>query len=149
MSQTPTAHHVPSSESLARGHEPDGLRMRTLVWLVVGFIAFAVAVQIGIWFVLKHYTHGPRAADRARSVARVEAGPPADAPPLQPTPGHDRAPWQDVAAMRASEDQVFAQMGWTVKGGHARIPDAVVHAVSSGSTTAPASRPTTGPGGAK
>lgn len=149
MSEAQTEQVDSREEARKRGHEPDRLRVRALVWLVIGFVAFAVASHAGLWFLLKGYTDEPRAADERRSVARAEAAPAAGAPPLQPIPGHDEVPWQDLARVRAKEDDVFAAMGWTVARGHARIPDAVIRAVASGrTTTAPTSRPAA-PGGAK
>lgn len=137
----------PWHETLARGHEPDRVRFRALVWLVVGFVGFAVVSHAALWFLLLRYADEPRAADRPLSVARRDAGPAVGAPPLQPIPGHDEAPWQDVAAMRAAEDRVFGQMGWKVERGRARIPDDVIRTVAKVGATRPATRP--GPGGGR
>jgi hypothetical protein len=147
MSETATEQVDPWQEAVARGHEPDRVRFRTLAWLVTGFIGFAVVSHVALWFLLVRLTDAPRAVDRPRSVARSDASPAAGAPPLQPIPGHDEAPWQDVAAMRAAEDRVFGQMGWKVERGRARIPDGVIRAVATVSGTRPSTRP--GPGGGR
>src|SRR5258706_13666786 len=139
MSEPRTGHSDLSHDAVARGHEPDPLRVRALVWLVAAFIAFAVVAHVGIWFLLKRYANEPRSVDRARSVARPDTDPPAGAPPLQPMPGHDLVPWQDVAAMHEAEDRVFAAIGWPVENGRARIPDAGVPAVAARATSRPAS----------
>src|SRR5260221_6051884 len=123
MSETRIGQPDPRHDVVARGHEPDPLRVRALVWFVAAFIAFAMVTHVGIWLLLKRYANEPRAVDRARSVARPDAGPPAGAPPLQPMPGHDLVPWQDVAAMHEHEDRVFAAIGWPVENGRAEIPD--------------------------
>jgi hypothetical protein len=145
MGQLPDEHPDPSPDSVTRGHESDPLRVRLLVWSVVGFIGFAGVAHIGIWYVMKHYMNDPRAVDRARSVARPDPGPPAGAPPLQPSPRHDVVPWQDVADMRAAEDRVFGEMGWRVENERAVIPDSVVRAVAARAST----RPTGAGGGGK
>jgi hypothetical protein len=142
MSETRTGQLDPRHDAVARGHEPDPLRVRALVLFVIAFIAFAIVAHVGIWLLLKRYANESRAVDQARSVARPDTGPPAGAPPLQPTPGHDFVPWQDVAAMHEAEDRVFASIGWPVENGRARIPDAVVRAIAARAT----SRPTSGGG---
>jgi hypothetical protein len=138
MGQLTDEHSDPSPDSVTRGHEPDPLRVRLLVWSLVGFIGFAVVAHVGIWYVMKHDTDQPRYVDRRRSVARPDPGPPAGAPPLQPTPRHDVVPWQDVAELRAAEDRVFGEMGWRVENGRAVIPDSIVRAVAARTATRPA-----------
>ena len=126
------------ADAIARGHEPDQLRVRAIVWFVIGFIAFAIVAHWGIWLVLKHYVGQPRFVDRPRSVVQAEAGPPSGAPALQPIPDHDEAPREDVAAMHAAEDRVFRQLGWSAEGGRVRIPDSVISAVAARAATQPA-----------
>jgi hypothetical protein len=127
--------------SIAAGHEPDPLRVRALVWFVIGFIAFAIVAHWGIWLLLKHDIRQPRYADRPRSIVHADPGPPADAPALQPTPQHDVVPWQDAVEMRDAENQIFTQLGWTLDDhGHARIPDSIIRAVAARSSTQPSTR---------
>jgi hypothetical protein len=132
---------APDPVAIARGHEPDPLRVRAMVWFVIGFIAFAIAAHFGIWLLLKHDVSKPRFVDRPRSVMHAESGPPSGAPALQPMPQHDVVPWQDAAEMRAAENRVFTQLGWSPdEHGRARIPDSVISAVAARSSTRPATR---------
>jgi hypothetical protein len=132
---------APDPQAIDGGHEPDPLRVRAMVWSVIGFIAFAILAHAGIWFLLKHDVGKPRFVERPRSVVHPDAGPPSDAPAIQPMPQHDVVPWQDAADMRAAEDRVFTQLGWSLdEHGRARIPDSVVSAVAARSSTRPSTR---------
>ena len=129
-------------------HEPDPLRFGWLVAFVFGLIVLGWGTKVLVWRILVHYTQGVRAVDRPRSAARVDAGGlPPGAPALQPIPQHDLVPWQELAAMRESEDRVFAGMGWPVKEGRAQIPDAVVKAVAARPTTQATTQPARSGGG--
>ena len=140
MSEMRSEQSGPQHDTVTRGHEPDSLRVRAAVWLVVAFIGFAIIAHIGVWFLLKRYASAPRAVDRPRSVARPETRPPAGAPPLQPMPNYDLVPSEDLAEMHREENWVFAAIGWPVENGRARIPDSVLKAVAARAT----SRPTSG-----
>ena len=131
--------HDPPLESLARRHEVTGVSIRALMWFFGAFIAVAVVLHAGLWFLLLHFAHEPRAVDAPRSIV-AGAPAPLDAPPLQPTPAHDRLPYQDLQQMYAREDAVFAALGWSVDPAThaAAIPEALLRRLTP---------PTTRPGG--
>lgn len=145
MSQREFAQPDPApADSITAGHEPDTLRVRAIVWLVVGFIAFAIVMHWGIWLLLKHDVAQPRYTDRPRSIVHADPGPPSEAPALQPIPQHDVVPRQDAAEMREAENHIFTQLGWSLDAhGHARIPDSIIRTVAARSSTRPS------PGGVK
>lgn len=132
----------PSDDALRRGYEADTVSMRALAWFGGIFVAFALVSQVLLWFLLIAYIHRDREADR--SLSAITAAPQLPPVPIQPRPGHDRLPAQDMQALLTQEDDLFARMGWNVDRTTHRvaIPDAVVRAVADRPpSTQPATRP--------
>src|SRR5690242_21020651 len=98
--QTDNRWHNP----LARGYEPDMLRSRPLVLLVIGFVMLAAVMHLSLWYALIGMSRGARERRELRSaIPQTASAAPADAPALQPSVGHDRSPQQDLHALRTSE----------------------------------------------
>jgi len=134
-----------SRASLDNGYEPMLLSGRGVAWFVVVLVVSGAITSLALWVLLKRFDRGFRAEERPSSVVAAEAGGVArgeQAPPLQPSTGHDALPREDLAAMRQAEDEVFARLGWVDGTTHAvRVPEAVVTAVAKrggGATTRPA-----------
>jgi hypothetical protein len=122
----------PAPETVTRGYEVGDLRPRWLLIAVTGFIALAIVIHLVVWFMLKGMAKDVRKEDIPRSV--VTQNPPRlEGPPLQPTQSHDRLPQEDLEQMRRREDQVFANLGWTVDGARHRVepPAELVRAVAA------------------
>jgi hypothetical protein len=146
MSKTPE-HPDPSPDALSRGYEWTHMRLRWVLALVIGFVLCALVMHVSLWFVLRAFENNPRPVDQPRSVVRATESAPEYAPPLQPSPVHDRLPEQDLALMRQREDAVFADLGWTLDPlTHRRVPPAALIAriAQRYPSTAPS---TTQPGG--
>lgn len=126
-----------------RAHEYDVGRRRWVV-VIVGSVAgmIVVAAVVSAWL-LGHRSAAIREVDRPRSVGSPRFAP--DGPPLQPSLPHDRTPGEDLAAMHAREDAVFAAMGWRIDPAtHAAVvPDAVIARVAARPGPSPVTRPTT------
>jgi len=107
-------------DSLTRGYERRDVRMRWIVGFVIVLVVSGAIIHTGVWFLLKGLVHDERSVDRPRSVLNEDDGnsprewATPDAPPLQPTQRHDRAPQEDLAAMHRQEDEVLMAMGWTI-----------------------------------
>jgi hypothetical protein len=121
----------PSHDRASRRYEPNRLPVRAIGIGVVLFVAFAAVSHVLLWLLVKADAR-PRAVDRPASVVQGGA-PPADAPRLQPSPGHDRAAREDLRAMREAEDAVFRDMGWRPEPdtGRMRPPDDLVRRLTA------------------
>jgi hypothetical protein len=137
-------------ETLAKGYQPGDMRVRWFALAVACFIAFAAVTHWWLWVLVKADATPPRGVDRPLSAVpdygRADTGTTAAAPPLQPTPTHDRLPYQDLEALRRGEDNVFKSLGWKVDAAthQATPPDALVRKVVAqyqhrAATTAPSS----------
>jgi hypothetical protein len=97
---------------LAKGFEPEHVRLSPFVIAVISFVAFAAITYVALWYLVKADTH-PRDVD-ARTSAIPTVPPATDFPRLQPTPDHDQVPKQDLESLRQNEDRLFASLGWQV-----------------------------------
>jgi hypothetical protein len=119
---------------------------RAVGWFVVWFVVIGALINFGLWILLKHYDRDYRQDDRPANVIADSGAVPRgeQGPPLQPSTGHDALPREDLAAMRQSEDEIFARLGWVDQSTHTvRVPDAVVSAVAhraGAATTRPATQ---------
>jgi hypothetical protein len=122
----------PSHDRASRRYEPNRLPVRAIGIGVVLFVAFAAVSHVLLWLLVKADAR-PRAVDRPASVVQGDV-PPADAPRLQPSPGHDRAARADLRAMREAEDAVFRDMGWRrdLDTGRMRPPEELVRRLTAG-----------------
>ena len=128
---TQTSPNNPSPEALAKGYEPEHVRLRPFVIAVACFVAFATVSHVAIWYLVKADSH-PREVD-ARMSAVPAVPPTTDFPRLQPTPDHDRVPKQDLESLRESEDHMFRSLGWQVDPAthRAAIPPGLVGRVAA------------------
>jgi hypothetical protein len=144
-----TSKSDPSREAADQGYEPARMSARAMVWFVA---SFAVAMVVIFWAmhpVMRHLTHEARALDGSRSAVEERETPPPGAPELQPSVDHDMLPKEDLAAMRAKENEVFAHLGWRDDKGRVTVPASVVARVAKRAATQASSRPTTRAGGVK
>ncbi|HZZ43535.1 MAG TPA: hypothetical protein VFE58_11410 [Tepidisphaeraceae bacterium] len=103
----------PSPESLKRGYEHGNPRIRWFVTAVIGLALFAAFMYAFLWYLVKADSHHPLVDQRLSAITGY-ASTPSAAPPLQPSPQHDRTAAEDLETMRHSEDQVFLSLGWHV-----------------------------------
>jgi hypothetical protein len=144
-----TSKSDPSREAADQGYEPARMSARAMVWFVGSFVVSMVLIFWALHPVMRHFTHEARELDGSRSaVGEREAAPPG-APELQPSLDHDTLPREDLAAMRAQEDEVFAHMGWRDDKGRVTVPESVVARVAKRAATQASSRATTQAGGGK
>jgi hypothetical protein len=122
-------------EALTKGYQPGHVRLRWFALAVVCFVAFAAVTHWWLWELVKADAN-PRPVDHPLSAVSgyaTEATETPAAPPLQPTPDHDRLPYQDLEAMRRGEDNVFEALGWKVNEAthEATPPDDLVRQVAA------------------
>jgi hypothetical protein len=130
------------------------MRVRWFAVAVACFIAFAAVTHWWLWVLVKADATPPRAVDYPLSAVpdygRADTGATMAAPPLQPTPSHDRLPYQDLEALRRGEDNVFESLGWKVDEAthQATPPEDLIRKVAArfqrpaATTTAPSSKST-------
>jgi hypothetical protein len=126
----------PAQSDHPPGYEDPGINLRGVVWFIAVFIPFVIATHVLIWLIYSHYYKTAVVHDDA-TTALPQQPIPLNAPPLQPSPGHDVRPKEDLAAMRAREQAEFARRGWI----DGRIPDSIVEQVSQMSAKQPTTRP--------
>ena len=107
-------------------HEHSDVNVRALAIALVALILIAAAVHIGLYYLLGIYSrqqaavpiNQPRAAVRS---ARLEPAP--GVPRVQGVPGfHEPTPKQDMAALRARNQEILTSYGPAASPGHIRIP---------------------------
>jgi hypothetical protein len=113
----------PSERSLQRGYETTHISIAVLLAVVIGLAIGGVGVCLGVWWLQKDDLRAAARDDRPMSFVHV-APDRGGTPPLQPDgPAHDTTPPQDLAAMHAGEDAVFARLGWRdVRTGSISVP---------------------------
>jgi hypothetical protein len=98
------------------GHEKTDISMQAVVWTAVGYVALGVLALVICWFVF----FGLRPARMAEQRSLRHERP---ASPLPPEPRLQVAPWSDMKAQKAYEDDLLHTYGWADRpGGRARIP---------------------------
>jgi hypothetical protein len=113
-----------------------------MVWFVVSFFVTMAVIFWALHPVMHHFTREAREIDPAQSSVEETEGLPPGAPALQPSVEHDMLPREDLAAMRAEEDRMFAHLGWMDDKKRVTVPRALVDRVGKAAATTQA---TTGP----
>jgi len=110
-------------------YERSTISVRGVAWFVGIFIAFGIASQILLW-VIYSGLHRRVGETNVSASALMEETVKTPQPRLQPSPGDDAMPWQDLKAMQVRELEEFRQRGWVdEKSGNVVIPEAVVEQV--------------------
>jgi hypothetical protein len=119
-----------SSEALELGYQPETVPIRGLLVLVVCVAASAVILQLSLWWLMNRLEARNAAMEAPMSVLRDDQTPPE--PGLQPSVGHDTQDYQDLAAVRRGEDEIFQKLGWIVRPGDkdAQIPPEIIRRVA-------------------
>jgi hypothetical protein len=107
---------------------------RAMVWFVVSFFATMAVIFWALHPVMWHLTREAREIDPARSAVERPEWLQPGAPKLQPSEEHDTLPREDLAAMRAAEDRVFAHLGWLDEKRGVTVPRGLVERVGKGTT---------------
>jgi len=136
-------HSAPATEH-ANGesplHERDALSVRGIMWFAVMLVLITAFVMLVVWWM---YVAFVRADVRSDVVNSALAGAPRSvpAPLLQPSPGHDNLPSQDMAALLKRENDEFIRRGWMSRSNdQVEIPSDVVEKVTQLSAPAGGAR---------
>jgi hypothetical protein len=98
------------------GHEKTDVSMRVVVWTAVGYVGLGVLALVICWF----FFFGLRPARLGEQRSLRHDRP---AAPLPPEPRLQVAPWTDMQAQKAYEDNLLHTYGWADRPtGRARIP---------------------------
>jgi hypothetical protein len=120
-------------------YERSTISIPLVVWFVIGFIVFGILTAIGMRITWKWMSqHETQKSVVTSTVMTNTVITPT--PRLQPSPGNDSTPWQDLQKMRQSEYAAFKQRGWIEeKSGNIVIPDTIIQQVAqlSATTTSP------------
>ena len=130
-----TSKSAPSPEAVGQGYEPARMSARAMVWFVVSFFVTMAVIFWALHPVMHHFTREAREIDPQRSAAGETEGLPPGAPALQPSVDHDTLPREDLAAMRAEEDRVFAHLGWLDEKRGVTVPRGLVERVGKVAAT--------------
>jgi hypothetical protein len=102
----------------AVAHEESDVNVRAILGFGAGLLVLAVAVQLFVWWLFGFYS---RQADRAE--ARVFPLAAERQNELPPEPRFQRAPQEDMRALREREQAMLKGYGWVDQGaGVVRIP---------------------------
>ncbi len=136
-------HPHPESLNPDVDYERTTISFPLIVGLTIGFIVFgiltAIAMRITWKQMSKHETEKSIVTSTVMTNTVITP-----MPRLQPSPGNDSMPWEDLRKMRDAEYTSFQQRGWVDEKSHQIvIPDAIIHQVTQLSTpvaATPASR---------
>jgi len=126
--QHPESHSPPGANG-SPGYQDETVSLRGVIWFAIIFIGFAIVSQVMLWAVYSRFHRQASSVDVRRSALAPEqvVTPP---PRLQPSPGQDSTPWQDMDQLRRAEREDFARRGWIdAKTGQVVIPDQIVKQV--------------------
>ncbi|HEX8523956.1 MAG TPA: hypothetical protein VF669_17010 [Tepidisphaeraceae bacterium] len=120
-------------------YERSTISTRLIVYFAVGFVLFAIVGHIGLWFAwhwLDQHATAPSAVTSSTMPQTIIT----PMPRLQPSPGNDSTPWQDLRAMQERETAEFKRRGWINENtGQVAIPDQIIQQVAQlSATTQPA-----------
>jgi hypothetical protein len=115
MSHSPKHSHSPavSPDSIARGHETTDATPNSILWfsiyltvtlavtIVISLLLFSAFAQTADTNTKADYPTSPLASSR----------PPSPAPPIQPSPGHETLPRQDITAYLEDYDRLSRSYG--------------------------------------
>jgi hypothetical protein len=113
------------------GYQSEAAPVRGLLIFIILVVVTAVALHLLIWWLMKGYEAHDARAEPPLSVLREDQTPPP--PRLQPSVGHDTMDYQDLAAVRHRENEMFTKLGWAVPPGakDAEIPPDIVQQVAN------------------
>jgi len=119
-----------SPEAMQLGYQPEVAPVRGLLVFIILVVVTAVFLQVLVWWLMQKIEARNARMDTPLSVLSEDQTPPA--PRLQPSVGHDSLDYQDLAALRRREDEMFARLGWTVHPGakDADIPVDIIQQVA-------------------
>jgi len=111
------------------------ISVRAVAYFLVGWGIAMVALLAAVWLVQRTLTGN-------LPLTTTVAPSPTELPqPLQPSPGHPQLPWQDMAALRAAQEQRLNSSGPD----HIAIQQAMEQLLRSGALTRPWQNPGTQP----
>lgn len=98
------------------GHEKTDISLRAVVYTGVGLAALGALALVICWFFLFGLVPARRGEQRSLRHERAAA-------PLPPEPRLQIAPWEEMKAQKAYEDNLLHGYGWVDRPtGRARIP---------------------------
>ncbi len=123
----------PSAEAMDKaiklGHEPSQVSVKGVIWFLIILVLTLVAAFAFVWVVWRFLVNDLAKTDLPRSSLAALKTTPHD-PQLQPSMGvHDNTEPEDVAAMHASENQRFSQMGWMQADGNVQVSASIADKV--------------------
>lgn len=123
-------HNQPSPEALELGYQPEAAPVRGLFIFIILVVVTAVILHVLIWWLMKGYEAHDVRLEPPLSVLSEDQTPPP--PRLQPSVGHNSLDYQDLAALRQRENEMFTKLGWEVRPGDkdAEIPPDIVQEVA-------------------
>jgi len=112
------------------GYQPEAAPVRGLLVFIVLVVAAVVILHALIWWLMQRIDSHNARTETPRSVLSEDQTPPP--PQLQPSVGHDALDYQDLAALRHRENEMFTKLGWAVPAGakDAQIPPDIVQKVA-------------------
>jgi hypothetical protein len=118
------------------GYDTSRVSTRGVFWFLIFFALTGVALLAALWWYQSLLLrHTPVTANAPHAI------PPATVPqPLQPSPGHPLLPWQDMAALRATQEARLHSAGPLLNDPtHRRIPidEAIDRLLRSGDLAKP------------
>lgn len=113
--------HVPDLERIDNPdvrHEHKDVNVRALLKFGLAFIVAGIVIHVLLWYVFGYF-RGREAGDAPPPSVAVEV----DEQRLPPEPRLQTAPVQDLAEVRAAEDDILEGYGWVDReAGTVRIP---------------------------
>lgn len=126
MAEPPRTIPLDHAREHPEGHEHTDVNVRILVIAAAAVIVAAVVIHTGLYFLYISLSR-QEAADpinRPRTaIGAYEAAPPADVPRVQGIPGyHTSTPREDMAVLRARNEEILGGYGPGDASGFVRIP---------------------------
>src|SRR5438067_593044 len=116
------------------------ISVRAVAWFVVIFILFGIASQVLLWTVYAALHRSVGETNVSASALMQKTVEPPE-PRLQPSPGHEAMPWQDLQDLQIRDREEFKRRGWLNETtGNVVIPDSVVQQVTAISAHGAATR---------
>jgi hypothetical protein len=138
-----------------QGYERSGVNLRGIWWFLAIFIVGGAVIHVGLFFLYEHWVKLDRSRDvaptalmDARPMDTNRQGEIFPSPQLQPSPGRDRQPWQEMSDLLLRENQEFERRGWRIDSDTHQpvIPETIVAQVIGGAAATTQATPA---GGAK
>ena len=130
MGHSPQHDRTVSPEAMELGYQPEAAPVRGLLIFIILAVVTAAVLHVLIWWLMKGYEAHDARTEPPLSVLREDQAPPP--PRLQPSVAHDTLDYQDLAALRRRENEMFTKLGWAVRPGakDAEIPPEIVQQVA-------------------